>query len=78
MNKYNQPGLTAEVYALIQEHEALLTKTKGVWQPGELAPIYKIYNAYTGENKLDAGCGACRSNIVNKVRLIHEEYKRTL
>ena len=78
MNKYNQPGLTAEVFALIQEHEELLKKPKGVWQPGELAPIYKIYNVYTGENKQDAGCGACRTGVVNKVRAIYEEYKKTL
>ena len=76
MNKYNQPGLTSEVFALIQEHEGLLKKPKGVWQPGELAPIYKIYNAYTGESKADAGCGACRTGVVNKVRAIYEEYKK--
>jgi hypothetical protein len=78
MNKYNQPGLTAEVFALILKHEELLKKPKGVWQPGELAPIYAIYNAYTGENKQDAGCGACRTGVVNKVRAIYEEYQKTL
>jgi hypothetical protein len=76
MNRHNQPGLTSEVCALLQQHEELLSKPKGVWKPGELAPIYAIYNAYTGENKLDQGCGACRTGVVNKVRLIHEEYKR--
>ena len=77
MNKWNQPGLISEVCALIQEHEELLKKPKGVWQPGELAPIYAIYNAYTGEKKLDQGCGACRSGVVNKVRAIYEEYKKS-
>jgi len=78
MNKYTQPGLTSEVFQLIQDNEELLQKPKGVWQPGELAPIYAIYNAYTGEKKLDQGCGACRSGVVNKVRAIYEEYKKTL
>ena len=78
MNKYNHPGLTAEVFQLIQDNEELLKKPKGVWQPGELAPIYAIYNAYTGEQKYDAGCSACRSSVVNKVRAIYEEYKKTL
>ena len=78
MNRHNYPGLTAEVFELIQTHEELLKKPKGVWQPGELTPIYAIYNAYTGETKYDAGCGACRSSVVNKVRAIYEEYKKTL
>ena len=76
MNKYNQPGLTSEVCELIQKHEELLKKPKGVWQPGELAPIYAIYNAYTAENKKDGGCSACRSGVVNKVRSIYEEYQK--
>ena len=76
MNKYTQPGLTSEVCALIQANEELLKKPKGVWQPGELTPIYAIYNAYTGEKKYDAGCGACRSGVVNKVRSIYEEYQK--
>ena len=78
MNRHNHPGLTAEVFELIQTHEELLKKPKGVWQPGELTPIYAIYNAYTGEQKYDQGCGSCRTGVVNKVRAIYEEYKKTL
>jgi hypothetical protein len=63
---------------LIQTQEELLTKPKGVWKPRELTPIYAIYNAYTGETKYDQGCGACRTGVVNKVRAIYEEYKKTL
>jgi hypothetical protein len=73
-----EPGLTSEVYALIQEYEPLLSKPKGVWQAPEMAIIYKIYNLYTGSNDKDSGCGACRTNHVNRVRRIYEEYKKTL
>ena len=76
MNKFGQPGLTSEVCELIQKHEESLKKPKGVWQPGELDPMYAIYNAYTGEKKVQTGCGACRSGVVNKVRTIYEEYKK--
>lgn len=77
MTPPNQPQLTSEVFELLKEHEHLLIKPKGVWQPYELIPMYAIYNAYTGENKKDNGCGSCRKTVVNKVRLIHEEYKKS-
>jgi hypothetical protein len=78
MNKNNQPGLTPEVIEMLTKHEALITAPKGVWKTWEMQWMYDIYNAYTGEKKVNAGCGACRSSVVNKVRLIHEEYKRAL
>lgn len=74
----NQPGLTPEVIALVEKHEALITGPKGTWKTWELAWMYEIYNLYTGEKKKDQGCGACRQSVINKVRLIHEEYKKTL
>lgn len=73
-----EPGLTAEVYAAIQEALPLLEKPRQVFQPHEMAQIYKIYNLYTGQNRQDGGCGACRTNVVNKVRKIYEEYKASL
>ena len=78
MNQPNQPGLTAEVYELIRQNEPLLSKPRQVFQPHEMTGLYQIYNAYTGENKRDGGCGACRTNIVNRVRKIYEEYKNSL
>ena len=72
------PGLVSEVYELIQKNEHLLTAPKQVFQNYEMAEIYKIYNAYQGENKKDHGCPSCRTNVVNKVRKIYEEYKKTL
>lgn len=76
INKEN--GLTAEVYAAIQEAEPLLKQPRQVFQAHEMALMYKIYNLYTGENKKDGGCGACRTNIMNKVRKIYAEYQATL
>ena len=73
-----EPGLTAEVYQAIQETEPLLTSPRQVFQAHEMAQMYKIYNLYTGENKRDGGCGACRTSVMNKVRKIYEEYKRSL
>lgn len=78
MNKLNQPGLTPEVIELLIKHEDLLARPKGVWKTWEMAWMYEIYNAYTNEKKVDSGCGACRTGVVNKVRLIHEEYKKSL
>jgi hypothetical protein len=78
MNKHNQPGLTPEVIEMLIKHEDLLAKTKGVWKTWEMAWMYEIYNAYTGEKKVDGGCGGCRQSVINKVRLIREEYQRTL
>jgi hypothetical protein len=72
------PGLTSEVYALIQANEHLLSRPKQVFQRDEMNQLYKIYNAYHGENKQDSGCGACRTTTVNKVRKIYEEYKKTI
>ena len=76
MNKI--PGLTSECFAAIQEAEPLLSKPRQVFQNYEMTQIYKIYNLYTGEQKRDGGCGACRTNVVNKVRKIYEEYKASL
>lgn len=73
-----EPGLTAEVYAAIQEALPLLEKPRQVFQPQEMAQIYKIFNLYTGQNRQDGGCGACRTNVVNKVRKIYEEYKASI
>ena len=78
MNTNTQPGLTAEVFAAIQEAEPLLKQPRQVFQAHEMALMYKIYNLYTGENKKDGGCGACRTNIMNKVRKIYAEYQATL
>jgi hypothetical protein len=73
-----EPGLTSEVYALLQQHASLLDRPKQVFQPHEMAPMYEIYNKYTGQLKKDNGCGACRTNVMNKVRKIYEEYKKSL
>ena len=78
MKKNNQPGLTPEVVEMLIKHEDLISKPKGTWKTWEMAWMYEIYNLYTGENKKDGGCGACRSGVVNKVRLIQEEYKKQL
>ena len=74
----NQPGLTAEVYELFNTHSALFDTPKNVWQPNEMAIVYKIYNAYTGLNEIDQGCGGCRQSKVQLVRRAYEEYKTTL
>jgi len=60
-----EPGLTSEVYQAIQEAEPLLKSPRQVFQA-------------TGQNKQDGGCGACRTSVMNKVRKIYEEYKKTL
>lgn len=73
-----EPGLTAEVYELLQEHGHLFERPRGVWQANEMAIVYRICNAYTGKNDRDTGCGSCRTNHVNKARKIYEEYKKTL
>ncbi len=73
-----EPGLTAEVFQAIQEAEPLLTQARQVFQAHEMAQMYKIYNLYTGQLKRDSGCGACRTSVMNKVRKIYEEYKKTL
>lgn len=73
-----EPGLTAEVFALINEHHQLLETPKHVWQPDEIKALYAIYNAYTGEKATDNGCGGCRQSKITKVRKIYEEYKKTI
>jgi|LakMenEpi03Aug12_release.lakeMendotaPanAssembly.Ray.scaffolds.fasta_scaffold2520344_1 hypothetical protein len=73
-----EPGLTSEVYQAIQEAEPLLKSPRQVFQAHEMAQMYKIYNGYTGQNKQDGGCGACRTSVMNKVRKIYDEYKKTL
>lgn len=77
MNK-PQPGLTQEVFALLNEHYHLLESPKQVWTSQEMKIIYAIYNAYTGEQAQDNGCGGCRSSKVSRVKKIYEEYKRAL
>ena len=77
MNK-QQPGLTQEVFALLNENYDLLERPKQVWTAQEMKTIYAIYNAYTGEQATDSGCGGCRTSKVNKVRKIYEEYKQAL
>jgi len=74
----NVPGLTAEVYELFQQNAHLFETPKNVWQPNEMAEVYKIYNAYTGQNEKDNGCGGCRQSKVQLVRRAYEEYKKTL
>jgi len=78
MSNRPQPGLTAEVFALIQEHEELLIRPRQVWPMEQLLKIYAIYNAYTGEVHKPNGCGACATTKVQKVKQIYEEYKKTL
>jgi hypothetical protein len=73
-----EPGLTAEVFAAIQEAEPLLQKPRQVFQSFEMVQMYKIFNLYTGQNRQDGGCSACRTNVMNRVRKIYEEYKKTL
>lgn len=73
-----EPGLTAEVFALINQHHQLLDKPKNVWQREEMNAIYAIYNAYTGQNEKDNGCGGCRQSKITRVRKIYEEYKQSL
>lgn len=78
MTKEQQPGLTARVYEILQEHGQLFERPKGVWQTHEMAIVYELTNAYTGKNDKDSGCGSCRTNHVNLARKIYQEYKATL
>jgi hypothetical protein len=73
-----EPGLTAEVFALINQHNALLERPKQVFAQEEIQAIYDIYNAYTGQKETVSSCGGCRQSKITKVRKIYEEYKQSL
>lgn len=63
---------------LIRLNEHLLSRPKGTFQSYEMTIIYLMYNLITGENKKDQGCGACRSNVVSRVRKYYnEQYLKT-
>lgn len=78
MNQKNWPGLTAGVYELFAQNAPLFETPKNVWTAQEMAIVYLIYNAYTGLNEKDNGCGGCRQSKVQLVRKAYEEYKQTL
>lgn len=65
--------MNEEAKILLTEHEEWFRSNKKVWQPEEMAVVYKIFNLSTGENRRDTGCGSCRRAVVNRVKKLAQE-----
>jgi len=65
--------MNEEAKILLTEHREWFVLNKKVWQPEEMAVIYKIFNLSTGENRRDTGCGSCRRAVVNRVKKLAQE-----
>ena len=55
---------------LIAKGTAWFTIRKSVWSEQEIADIYRLYNACTGESKKDTRCPSCRRNTITALRNI--------
>lgn len=48
---------------------------KDTLRPSEQMAIIKIYNRIFSENQVMTNCGSCMREVVNKMRLVYNEYK---
>ena len=64
---------------LIQTEYEILTNDnliqKDTLRPSEQMDIIKIYNRIFTENQVMTNCGSCMREVVNKMRLVYNEYK---
>ena len=66
--------MNEEVKAIFEQHKDWFEIDKKIWQPGELAVAYLIFNLATGESRVDTGCGSCRRAVVNRVKKMYQQF----
>lgn len=73
MFRYKTPLCLTE-----HEYETLTNDNlinKDTLRPSEQMDIIKIYNRIFTENQVMTNCGSCLREVVNKMRLVYNEYK---
>lgn len=73
MFRYERPlCLEQHEYEIISEEKLL---EKNTLRPSEQMQIIKIYNRIFRQNQAMTNCGSCMREVVNKMKLVFNEYK---
>jgi len=73
MFRYKTPlCLTQTEYEILTNDNLI---QKDTLRPSEQMDIIKIYNRIFSENQVMTNCGSCMREVVNKMRLVYNEYK---
>jgi len=73
MFRYKTPKcLEQSEYEILTNYHLIL---KDTLRPSEQMDIIKIYNRIFSENQVMTNCGSCMREVVNKMRLVYNEYK---